>query len=94
MVGNRTVTDAQFEMNVHTVFTEPGFNVGITRKPAYIDVEVKFKNISSGEEVAVLTVDNCPGQDAMGFDFDTGYRLEEAYAKLGKALAGYILKQH
>jgi hypothetical protein len=93
LVGNRTVTDAQFEMNVHTVFTEPGFNIGVTRKPAFIDVVVTCKNISTGEEIAVLAIDNCPGRDAFGYDFDTGYRLEEAYAKLGKSLAGYILKQ-
>ncbi|MBN2762989.1 MAG: hypothetical protein JXR41_07860, partial [Bacteroidales bacterium] len=93
LVGNRDVTDAQYEMNVHTIFTEPGFNVGVMRKPAYIDVVVTFKDISTGEEKASLTADNCPGQDAFGYDFDTGYRIEESYAKLGKSLAGYILKQ-
>jgi hypothetical protein len=93
LTGKRNVTDAQFEMNIHTTFTEPGFNIGITRKPAYIDLVITFKNKSSGEEVAVMEVNNCPGRDAFGYDFDTGYRLEEAYAKLGKSLAGYILKQ-
>jgi hypothetical protein len=93
LVGNRTLTDAQFEMNIHTVFTEPGFNIGVTRKPAYIDVRVTFKNISTGQEEAVIMIENCPGRDAFGYDFDTGYRIEEAYAKLGKTLAGYIMKQ-
>ena len=55
MVGNRTVTDAQFEMNIHTVFTEPGFNIGVTAKIAYIRRDSHIKKISSGEEVAVLT---------------------------------------
>ncbi len=93
LTGTRDVTDASYEMNIHTTFTEPGFNIGITRKPAYIDLTITFKNISTGEEVAVITVDNCPGRDAFGYDFDTGYRIEEAYAKLGKSLAGYIIKQ-
>lgn len=91
--AKRDVADAQYEMNIHTTFTEPGFNIGITRKPAYIDLTITFKNKSNGEEIAVVEVDNCPGRDAFGYDFDTGYRLEEAYAKLGKALAGYIIKQ-
>ena len=93
ITGKRDVADAQFEMNIHTTFTEPGFNIGITRKPAYIDLVITFKNIASGEELAVMEVDNCPGRDAFGYDFDTGYRIEEAYAKLGKSLAGYIAKQ-
>jgi hypothetical protein len=93
MTASRTATDAQFEVNVHTIFTEPGFNIGVMRKPAYINAIVTFKNIASGEEVAVIKFENVPGQDAMGYDFDTGVRIEESYAKLGKALMGYILKQ-
>ncbi len=89
----RSATDAKFEVNIHTIFTEPGFNIGVMRKPAYIDAIVTFKDLASGQEVAVLKVDNCPGQDAMGYDFDTGVRLEESYAKLGKALAAFIAKQ-
>jgi len=91
--ASRTATDAKFEVVVHTIFTEPGFNVGVMRKPAYINVIVTFKDLSSGQEVAVLKVENCPGQDAMGYDFDTGVRIEESYAKLGKALAAFITKQ-
>jgi len=89
----QTGTGANYEMLVHTTFIEPGFNVGITRKPAYINVVVTFRELGSDKDVAVVTVDNCPGRDAMGFDFDTGYRIEEAYAKLGKALAGFIMKK-
>ncbi|MCX6328643.1 MAG: hypothetical protein NTZ85_03875 [Bacteroidia bacterium] len=90
---SRTATDAQYEVNIHTVYTESGFNVYLTRKPAHINAVVTFKNISTGEEVAVLKADNCPGRDAMGYDYDTGVRIEEAYAKLGKAVAAYIAKQ-
>ncbi|HNR41472.1 MAG TPA: hypothetical protein PKL65_04510 [Bacteroidales bacterium] len=93
LTGTRDVTDARFEMNIHTTFTEPGFNIGITRKPAYIDLVITFRNISSGDETAVIEVRNCPGRDALGYDFDTGYRIEEAYAKLGKSLAAFIAKQ-
>ncbi len=89
----RSTTDAKFEVNIHTIFTEPGFNIGVMRKPAYIDAIVTFKDIASGQEVAVLKVDNCPGMDAMGYDFDTGVRIEESYAKLGKSLAAFIAKQ-
>jgi hypothetical protein len=90
---SKTATDAQYEMNVHTIYTESGFNIGVMRKPAYIDAIVTFKDISSGEEIAVLKAEKCPGRDAMGYDFDTGVRIEEAYAKLGKAVVAFIAKQ-
>lgn len=85
--------EARYEMMIHTIFTEPGFNIGITRKPAFLNVEIKFVNLASGKEEAVMMVKNCPGRDAIGFDFDTGYRIEEGYAKLGKSVGTYIAKQ-
>ena len=84
---------AAYEVVVHTTFVEPGFNVGIARKNASINVEMIFREISSGNEMAVLTITNCPGRGAMGFDFDTGYRIEEAYAMLGRSVARYLLKR-
>jgi hypothetical protein len=84
--------DAKYEMIVATTFVEPGFNIGITRKNAYIDTEIVFREIAGGKEVATVLVKNCPGRDAFGFDFDTGYRIEEAYAMLGKSLARYLLR--
>jgi hypothetical protein len=33
-----------------------------------------------------------PGAQAMGFDYDTGTRIAESYAKGGKMLAGFITK--
>ncbi|MBN1416219.1 MAG: hypothetical protein JW973_14045 [Bacteroidales bacterium] len=89
---SQTATDAEYEMIVHTVFTEPGFNVGVMRQNAYIDAEISFRKIADGAEVALMTFDNCPGRDVFGYDFDTALRIEEAYAKLGKSLAGQILK--
>jgi hypothetical protein len=83
---------AKYKVLVHTTFIEPGFNVGVTRKPAFINAEIIFTE-ADGKEVAVITVQNCPGRDAMGFDYDTGYRIEEAYAKLGKSLAAFLNKQ-
>jgi hypothetical protein len=91
-IGCSQDSDAKYEMLVHTTFVEPGFNIGITRKNAYINTEIVFKEAATGKEVATILVSNCPGRDAMGFDFDTGYRIEEAYAMLGKSLARYLLK--
>lgn len=86
-------SDTKFKILVHTTFIEPGFNVGVTRRPAFINTEIIFTELATGKEIALVTVQNCPGRDAMGFDYDTGYRIEEAYAKLGKSLAGFLKKQ-
>jgi hypothetical protein len=77
-------------MHVHTIFTEPGFNVGVMRRPSLINLVVTFSK--GGEQLVVVTVDKCPGSDAMGMDFDTGWRISEAYAKAGKAIGKYISK--
>jgi hypothetical protein len=89
---SQSPTEAKYEMKIHTIFTEPGFNIGITRKPAMLNVEIKFVDLASGREEAVMMVKNCPGRDAVGFDFDTGYRIEEGYAKLGKSVGSYLAK--
>lgn len=89
---SQTATNAEYEMVVHTLFTEPGFNVGVMRENAYINVEIAFTKTADGEEVAVMSVEKCPGGGAMGYDFDTSFRIAESYAKLGKSLAGLVLK--
>src|SRR4030042_5309904 len=58
---SKTATSAEYEMVVHTFFTEPGFNIGVMRQNAYIDVDVSFRKIADGEEVAVMGFDNVPG---------------------------------
>ena len=82
--------EAEALMNVHTTFTEPGWNAGVMRRPAFLNLEITITK--AGEELAVITMEKCPGSDAMGFDFDTGYRISEGYAKAGKSLGKYLTK--
>jgi len=86
--------DAPYTIILKTDFTEPGFNVGVMRKPAMIDVTITFVETQNPEnEMAVISMKKVPGQGAMGYDFDTGFRLQEAYAKCGKSLAKFLLKK-
>jgi len=80
--------EADLTLLVHTTFIEPGYNVGISRKPALINLELIFLN--GDEELLVMTMMKSPGSGAMGYDFDTGYRISEAYAKAGKSLGKYL----
>lgn len=89
-----TVDDnAAYTLIFKTVKTEPGFNVGVASKPAFIDGEawiVDSKNPS--KVVAKISILKALGRDVMGFDYETGARLQEAYAKAGKELGGYLKK--
>lgn len=84
---------AKYTLEVKTTFTEPGWNVGITRVPAFINVTVTILESATKTVVGTITLLKVPGQDAMGFDYDSSYRISEAYAKCGKSLARFIEKK-
>jgi hypothetical protein len=87
----RSKKDAKYTLIVHTISTEPGFNVGVWRKNAEIDVEVLLVETADKSKVlAKFKVDNVPGRDVFGYDFDTGERLSEAYAKAGKSIGKFV----
>lgn len=74
-----------------TVKTEPGWNIGITRAPAFIDAEAWIVDSQNHDKVlAKIMITKAPGRDAMGYDYETGARLQEAYAKSGKELGAFI----
>ncbi len=86
--------DAKYTIIVKTTYTEPGWNVGVMRVPAHINVDiwiVETANLTKPK--AKLSILKVRGQDAMGFDFETGRRLEESYAKCGKSLGKYLVKK-
>lgn len=89
--GMSTSKDAKYTLIFHTTSIEPGFNIGITRKNAYIDGEILIVETANRDKVALkLSLDNAPGKVFMGNDYDTGERISEAYAKAGKELGKYL----
>jgi hypothetical protein len=85
---------AQYTIIFHTTRTEVGFNVGVASKPAYIDAEVTIvETANPSKVVAKITITKALGYQAMGYDFETGVRLTEAYAKSGKELGKLIVKE-
>jgi hypothetical protein len=90
--GMSVLTDAKYTMIVKTVSIEPGWNIGISRKNAEIDLEVWIvETANKSSKLASFTINNVPGGTAFGYDFDTGLRISEAYAKAGKSI-GKALK--
>jgi len=89
--GMTVKKDAKYTIIIKLLSIEPGYNVGISRKNAEIDVEILIVETANRENKAcVISVNNVPGGTAFGYDFDTGLRISEAYANAGKKLAKYL----
>lgn len=80
---------SEFKLIVRTVSTEPGFNAYIERKPAMVDLEMKFIS-DSGEEMAVLKMEKVPGRDVKSYA--PGPRIEGAYSRAGATLGKFLIK--
>lgn len=91
--GKQGATDAELTMVVKTIHTEPGFNVGVMRRPAHINVEIALYKTGEKKPAGEAFIKKVPGGGAMGYDFDAGYRLQEAYAKTGKSFGKYLAKK-
>jgi len=83
---------SKIRMVVHTTFTEPGYNIYMTSKNASINAEVTFFD-EAGTQFAMVTITNSPGSGIWDLDYDTGVRIQEAYANAGRAMAVEILDQ-
>lgn len=80
---SKTAAGAEYSMTIHTTFTDVGYFIGISSKPAYINAEITFTKIATNEVVAVITTEKVPGIGG----------IKESYAKLGKSLAAMISKK-
>jgi hypothetical protein len=91
--SGESVKDAQYVMVVKTTFTEPGFNIGIMHQDANINIEVTFYEIANRDkELAKVVNKKIPGSTGTGYDFDTGGRIAEGYAKAGKNMGKFLFK--
>lgn len=79
---------------VRTTFLEPGFNVGVVRKNASVDFVIDLvETANKSVKVAEMSLKKVPGGQFGGYDFDTGVRIAESYAKAGKMLAAFLEKK-
>ena len=81
-------------MKIHTTKLYPGYNVGVWRHNSEIDATITI--YESGNPSNVLfsgSYKDVQGAGAFGNDYDSGYRISEAYAKLAKEFAKAIKKK-
>lgn len=85
---------AEYTMKIHTTLMWAGYNVGIVRKNSKVEATASvFKTDNPSEVVWSANYTKVEGGGAMGYDFDSGYRISEAYAKLAKEVAANIRKK-
>lgn len=83
----------KYTLVVKTTKTEPGYNIAISRKNAEIAGEILVVETNNpGKIMLKMTFEKALGRSFGGYDYDTGFRIQEAYADLGKALGNYIDK--
>jgi len=86
-------TAAAYEMHIKTTWIYPGYNVGIARQPAKINVTVTIYEKKNPSNILYKgSIEKVEGNGAMGNDYNSGYRISEGYAKLAKILAKDIKK--
>lgn len=86
--------DAKYTLVLKTTNLDPGWNVGVMRSPASVSTEAHFYDTKDrSKSLAVISIQKAPGRDAMGYDFDATYRMQEGYAKTGKELGSFLLKK-
>ena len=86
--------DAEYTIKVHTTFLYAGYNVGVVRKNSKVDaVLTVYKNDDPDTVVFQVKYTRAEGNGAFGNDYDSGYRISEAYAKLSKTFAAHLRKK-
>jgi len=86
-------TDAKYTLIIRTTFTEPGYNIGISRQNAWIKMEVDLvETANPGTVLASMQMKREDSANMMGYDYDTGGRIQSAYDRAGDHLGAFLVK--
>ncbi|UII26156.1 hypothetical protein LVD15_23095 [Fulvivirga maritima] len=88
----KNLNDAPVTIKVHTYFTEPGFNVGVWKKPAYINADVIFIDNSDGTVLGTMKFTKVNSRNTNA-DYDAGFRIELAYITLSKLVGSHLRRK-
>ena len=92
ITGSESV-DAKYTLMVKVVVIEPGFNIGVMKKPAYVNFEFSVvETANPAKPVCEILLDKVPGSQYSGYDFDAGTRIAESFSKAGKIVGKYFAK--
>lgn len=86
MVLGPDVENPDMLMNVKITRIEPGFYIGISKAPAFVDMTITLATPDGSKEHAVMVVKNAPGSDMPAVSL----RVSEAFAKAAKDVGKLI----
>lgn len=97
--ADKNLQDAKYTMCVKTLWIHPGFNVGVMHNSSLIKTIVTVYETANPQNIlSAAEYDRVTGRGIftpIGFmDYNSGYRISEAYAKLGKSVAAQINKKY
>jgi hypothetical protein len=91
---NKGLTNAKYTIKVKTDWISPGYHIGISRRDAHLSATITvFETANPSNILLSANYDKAHGEGALGYDFNSGYRISECYAKLAKEFAFHIKKK-
>lgn len=92
-INGSETAEAKYTLVVKVVVIEPGFNVGVMKKPAYVNYEMDVvESANPSKSVCSMLLSKVPGSQYGGYDFDAGTRITEAFKLGGKQTGKFFLK--
>ena len=86
------LASAKYTLIVETTWIFPGWDAMVMKQPAKVSTTLKFVETANRSNVVLeISTENAPG-DQYGNNFSNESRIGEGFAKTGKSLAGYIIK--
>jgi len=87
-------SDAKYTMIVKVTFLEQGFQSGMgVSKPAYINMLIEIVEGSNpGTPLATIVYDKIQSANMMGYDYDTGARVQSCFDRAGDNIGKFIEK--
>lgn len=83
--------EAKYTLVIKTTWIYPGYNVGAWRQNSKINATLSVIDKANPSNILFsVVVDKAEGYGAAGYDYNSGYRISEAYAKLAKSFASYL----
>jgi hypothetical protein len=87
-------SEAKYTIKIHTTKMYPGYNVGIVRHNAEIDATiVVYETANTSNILFSGSYKDVQGNGAFGYDYNSGYRISECYAKLAKTFVKDLKKR-
>lgn len=92
---SRDNKNAKYTLYLDVKYIQTGWNVGVMRKDAKVDIKAQFVETASLENSidnseALFTINDVPGRTYGGYDFAVSQRVGESFVLAGEELGAYI----